>query len=349
MTDDVWAPGALAGGMRISVICPVYNTDPQHLAAAAGSVLSQLGAELELLLVDDRSSAAGTLAMLERLRQDDARVRVVHLPENLGPARARAAGIEVASGNWIGFIDSDDIWEDGTVACVARVATGHPQASWLGSNYRLWHSDGLVPAPSIAQACPGEALGDGVIRLASPELTRVLIGNHWLHLGTCFVRTELLRRLAPFPAGLIYNEDWLFFLRLSVAMPLHLIPWSGYRLRRQHESLTTDPRRLTMLRAHSHQLALTDPMLRPFRREIRWALYSTLKGIAANNLLAGRRWHATWFAARAFVLAPTSFGDAWRFLQLLLRSDLQRLRAELPSYSRVELYRSVADRRAAQP
>lgn len=330
--------------MYVSVICPVFNTSPDFLLMAARSVLAQTGAELELILIDDKSTDSTTIDALEGLRKDDGRVVVIHLDCNQGPSLARAAGLAAARGSWIGFVDADDAWRPGTLQRIAELAGRHPEAAWLCGNHSIWTADGTEESPRLSLACPGERLGQGLFLAKSPDLTRTLITNTWLHLGSCFVRADLARQASVFLLGLSYGEDWLFFLVLSTKAPLFYIEASTYLLRRQHESLTTDVRRHSMARAAGHKAAMAEARLRPFRRELRWALYSAYKGIAANNLLAGRQAQAAAFAVRAFFLDPRSVRDMLGFIRLLRTSDPQALRAAIPSYSRAELYRSHAER-----
>lgn len=96
----------------ISVIIPVHNR-PEGAARALASALAHddLGERrLEAILVDDASDPLLTLD------QDDARVRIVRLDKNAGPAAARNAGIEAAQGDIIAFLDSDDLWLPGKLA-----------------------------------------------------------------------------------------------------------------------------------------------------------------------------------------------------------------------------------------
>jgi len=92
--------------MRYSVIVPVYRTG-QYLDRCVRSVLNQSCPDLELILVDDCSpDHCGRLC--DEYAALDPRVRVIHLPENVGLGFARNAGLEAALGDFILFLDSDD-------------------------------------------------------------------------------------------------------------------------------------------------------------------------------------------------------------------------------------------------
>ncbi len=89
----------------ISVIVPVYNVEP-YVEKCVRSVLAQTFSDIEVLCVDNRSTD-GSLAVLRRLAQEDARVRVFEV-ENLGPGHSRNKGLDEAKGKYILFVDSDD-------------------------------------------------------------------------------------------------------------------------------------------------------------------------------------------------------------------------------------------------
>lgn len=90
----------------ISAIVPVYNTE-KLVGRCIDSVISQTYPDWELILVDD-GSTDGSLGVLKQYETNDSRIKVIH-QENAGPGLARNKGIQNASGDYIVFIDSDDI------------------------------------------------------------------------------------------------------------------------------------------------------------------------------------------------------------------------------------------------
>lgn len=89
----------------ISVIVPVYNVE-RYMAKCIESVIAQTFTNWELILVDDGSSD-DSLAICNRYAEQDDRITVVH-QENQGVSSARNRGIDIAKGEYISFIDSDD-------------------------------------------------------------------------------------------------------------------------------------------------------------------------------------------------------------------------------------------------
>lgn len=93
---------------RVSVITPAYNAEAT-LAETVASVRQQQFQDYEHLIIDDGSSDL-TAKIVEDISRLDSRVRLLRLDENKGAAVARNVGIEAAKGDFITFIDSDDLW-----------------------------------------------------------------------------------------------------------------------------------------------------------------------------------------------------------------------------------------------
>ena len=92
--------------MKVSIIIPCYNS-ASYLGACMDSVLAQTMDDFEAILIDD-GSRDDTLAVARRYAGQDARVRVLS-QENRGVAAARNLGLAQARGEWVTFVDSDDL------------------------------------------------------------------------------------------------------------------------------------------------------------------------------------------------------------------------------------------------
>jgi teichuronic acid biosynthesis glycosyltransferase TuaG len=92
----------------ITVITPSYNTSP-FIGATIDSVLSQCFTSWEMIIVDD-CSTDDSIDIIESYVVKDSRIKLIKLFENSGAAIARNIAIEAASGRYIAFLDSDDIW-----------------------------------------------------------------------------------------------------------------------------------------------------------------------------------------------------------------------------------------------
>ena len=105
--------------MKLSIIVPVYNV-AQWLPETVDSVLEQTFRDFELILVDD-GSGDGSGEICDSYAEKDSRVRVIH-QKNAGVSAARNAGVAAAEGDWIGFVDSDDIIEKDMFAVMMALA-----------------------------------------------------------------------------------------------------------------------------------------------------------------------------------------------------------------------------------
>ena len=94
----------------VSVVMPVYNAE-RFLRQAIDSVLNQTYQNIELIAVDD-CSKDNSLQILTEYQKNDSRVCVIKQERNLGVAHARNRGIQLAKGEFIALLDSDDVWEE---------------------------------------------------------------------------------------------------------------------------------------------------------------------------------------------------------------------------------------------
>jgi len=92
----------------VSVIMPVYNCE-KYVVDAINSVLKQTYSNLELIVIDD-GSRDNTIKIIENLSKQDSRIKLIKNEKNLGVSATRNKGITYAKGEWIAFLDSDDIW-----------------------------------------------------------------------------------------------------------------------------------------------------------------------------------------------------------------------------------------------
>lgn len=303
--------------MKVSVICPVFNTGPSVLASAIGTVLGQGGEhEVQLVLVNDGSTDPATTAALREAARDG-RVLVVDQPRNAGPSAARAAGIARAAHDWIGFIDSDDLWPAGKLDWAEAVRRERPDTRWIGGAFAtLLPGDRTTPSRLLTEDCAPAKAGARAQRLVAPASTRALVGA-WHPLGSSLFQKALLEEAGGFDPRLLYGEDWLLCLRASTLAPIDYIEAPTYVLRRQGESLMRSPRRLSRRAVEGIEAARRDPLLRAARRELRWQAYASYKDVAMNNALNGRPFRGLGFALRALMTDPRELGEFSLFLRLL--------------------------------
>ncbi|MDD6811841.1 MAG: glycosyltransferase [Lachnospiraceae bacterium] len=182
----------------ISVIVAVYNIEA-YVERGVNSILQQTYRNLEVILVDD-GSADTSGAICDHLAENDSRVTVIH-KENGGPADARNAGIAIAKGAYIGFVDGDD-WIDTDMYEKMFGALSEQQADIAICRYRQVHKD-YTEDKSVDRAIVFE--GQEALQYYVEERKEYDIQNAaWNKL----YRREILQNVS-FPAGKWY-EDIMF-------------------------------------------------------------------------------------------------------------------------------------------
>ncbi|MFH8450274.1 CDP-glycerol glycerophosphotransferase family protein [Streptomyces fungicidicus] len=222
---------------RFSVIVPVHKVQG-YLHACLDSVLGQSYRDIEVIAVDDRSPD-GCGAILDAYAARDERVRVLHLPENVGLGRARNAGMPHATGDYLFFLDSDDTLTPGALRALADRLdeTGDPdvlvfdyaRTHWWGGTRRN------VLAPLLAEASGGTFTA--AERPAILDLLMVV----W---NKVYRRDFVEREGFTFPPGYYEDTPWTFPVLLSAERVATLDRIClYYRQRRRGSILSTTSRK----------------------------------------------------------------------------------------------------------
>ena len=122
----------MSASPKVSVIMPVYNrTD--LLPRSLGTVFAQSYSNFELIVVDD-----GSTEDVQRVvtQYNDPRLQYVRFDHNCGIGAARAEGVIHATGEWIAFLDSDDLWLPEKLTVDLTILARHPEIDILFDNYR---------------------------------------------------------------------------------------------------------------------------------------------------------------------------------------------------------------------
>ncbi|MCI5227621.1 MAG: glycosyltransferase family 2 protein [Candidatus Electrothrix sp. AX2] len=93
---------------KISIIVPIYNSE-SYLNASVGSLVEQRYRNIEIILIDD-CSYDNSISIAQNIASKDSRVKLVLQKRNQGVSAARNIGIDIATGSYIAFLDSDDFW-----------------------------------------------------------------------------------------------------------------------------------------------------------------------------------------------------------------------------------------------
>lgn len=117
-----------------SILMPVYNTDERVLTAAVESVIAQSYTNWELCIADDQSSKPETRAVLERFAAQSDRIKVIYRTEQGGISQACNTAWQVATGDYIAFLDHDDTLAPHALAQVCDAINTYPEADLFYSD-----------------------------------------------------------------------------------------------------------------------------------------------------------------------------------------------------------------------
>lgn len=192
----------------LSIVMPVYRVE-KHLEKAVNSILNQDFKDWELILVDDCSpDASGQIA--DSLAGGDERIRVIHLPENLGVCAARNHGIEAARGTYITFVDSDDTLDDSAYQAVYDkiVQLKTPDVVLFGAREIYYTTEGQIKKersiiPQSADCLSAEAVHTHVVELDR----QTLYGYVW---NKVYRKSVLDGYQIRFDTRYSIQEDFLF-------------------------------------------------------------------------------------------------------------------------------------------
>lgn len=188
---------------RISIIVPVFNCAP-YLRRCVSSILAQTWQNLELLLIDD-GSTDDSGRICDSFADSDPRVRVIH-QKNAGVSAARNAGLELATGDYVGFVDADDWIDPKMFETLLGQAALAGDAIIMCDAITVW--DGGAREPDTIDLLPHS--GYLAKEELTPQLLRLLAGSAC----RCIYPRELLCRAGiRFPVGIRLSEDRLFNLQ----------------------------------------------------------------------------------------------------------------------------------------
>ena len=162
-----------------------------YLSECLESILAEPAPELEVVVVDDRSpDRSGRLA--DQFARQDPRVRVLHLPINVGLGRARNAGLAAACGSYLWFVDGDDWLPEGAVrAVLGRISTVRPDVLVVDHAKVSTHATTAMAPPGVLTGPPGPLAH-------RPELI-------FLDHSAC---TKIVRRSFLDEIGLRFDRGW---------------------------------------------------------------------------------------------------------------------------------------------
>ncbi len=226
---------------RVSVIVPVYNTEaflPETLDCLLGQTLK----ELEVICIDDASpDSCGRI--LDEYASRDSRVRVFHLQENRMQGYGRNLGIENAEGEYLYFLDSDDLIEDSALEELCR------KADEMNTDVIVFDYRNIYDTPELRKRFPDERFIRTGEYSSEPVSGSILLDDFhlqgdWTCLPqTYFWRTSMIReKNVRNPVGAEHEDEYFAFAGLLSAERALYLPKAFFIHRYRENSVMTRER-----------------------------------------------------------------------------------------------------------
>ena len=218
---------------RVSIIIGNYNYG-RFIEEAIRSVLDQDYAQLELIIVDD-GSTDGSRTIIERLEASSGgRLRAL-FQENAGVAAARNAGIEMARGEYIGFLDADDVYLKDCVSSLTAYLDKNPAVAMVYANSELFDSAlsrslGLWFSRETGhEPCWGHFIGELFFR-----------GN-FIPIHPALLRRKALDKAGYFNKFYRVGEDWELWFRMTEHHDVRYLDRILSKIRRHPGNISASP------------------------------------------------------------------------------------------------------------
>ncbi|MGB9470944.1 MAG: glycosyltransferase family A protein [Candidatus Acidiferrum sp.] len=197
---------------KVSVIIPTYER-AEKVQRAIESVLGQTVTDFEVIVVDDGSSDGTGNVLAEKFGD---RIRY-YAQTNQGVSVTRNRGVQEARGEWVAFLDSDDLWEkdklESQLDALERIT---PQCGACYTDTRLFN---YPETRTLFQLAEKNYTHKGTIGI-NGEVLRLLVrpggAGMVVHLSSLLARTELVRKTGGFDPKLLYSQDSEFMFRLAM-------------------------------------------------------------------------------------------------------------------------------------
>lgn len=287
---------------KVSVIVPAFNA-AGFIGAAIDSVLGQTRPADEIVVVDD-GSTDNTREIVEALP-----VKYIY-QRNAGPSAARNTGLRHASGDFIAFLDADDLWLPHKLATQLKAFENFPDAGfsfstvwhlYAGSNPKISH-DPYYP-PQLAAWLRGKSVRDGGVYGSVYDL---LLRKNCVATSSMVLRRQLAERVGNFDIRLWGCEDYDYWIRMARLAPAVFIepPVSRYRIVDDGLSGAWNARYETFFET---AVQVVGAHMREYPSlTVRRAMGSSLADYAYYCLVAGRIADARRLSGRSLSMFPTS-------------------------------------------
>lgn len=214
--------------VKYSVVIPTFNRN-EKVKRAIKSVIAQCYMDYEIVVVDDCSSD-GTYESLLELYSGDNNINIYQLDINSGACEARNYGISKAVGEWIAFLDADDVWKSNKLNCINEIASEHKDACLIYSASDVVNESGKYIRKIGVGSC-GNVFNETLINNKIGGTSRVC------------VKKEIFDNF-KFDVNLPSCQDWDLWIRLSKNNIIYNTPHSLVLYEESSDSISSNVRKV---------------------------------------------------------------------------------------------------------
>jgi glycosyltransferase involved in cell wall biosynthesis len=217
---------------KISVVIPVFNGE-RFIGDAIESVLTQTFMDFEVIVVDD-----GSLDQTETVVREFSERVAYYRQENRGAGAARNLGVSCARGEWIAFLDADDVWYPQKLAAQLEAAATSPAIAFVYSDMDMTDVYGAILQRNFLTAKTTRRRH----RKDWNPISLAFGGQPFPYPSTVFLKRELFSQSGGFSPLFRrnYHEDFDLFARIAHRVPLHFVPQSLAQYRKVPGARTGD-------------------------------------------------------------------------------------------------------------
>lgn len=215
---------------KVSIIIPAYNAEP-YIQEAIESALSQTYKDIELIVVDDGS----TDRTFEIVKKFGSKVKYARHNEIKGPSAARNTGIIETKGEYIAFLDADDVWMPAKIEDQIRLFETSEDLALVYSNCykinRLGEQIGIFPDP---------------VELHRGSVFEKLLLDNFITTSSVIVKREVLNEIGLFDENFLASQDYDLYIKIAERHKIDFIDSPLVKYRVHPDGISSRKRRLML-------------------------------------------------------------------------------------------------------
>lgn len=202
----------------VSIIVPMFNLE-KYIGSTLKSLLGQSYSNLEIIAIDDLSTDR-TAEIAADFAKKDSRIKLFNNHNRSGASGARNTGIEQAKGEWIAFLDGDDILDCESINFRVESAKRNPKTPFLSGDFFRFRNNPEDAYDLESEYDPAwrSCLSTGRNEFGEvylPNPCKTFLARHLTWTGSAFIRKDLIKQIGGFDESLQRSEDIQFWLRAA--------------------------------------------------------------------------------------------------------------------------------------